>query len=57
MDGPGLHYVRRSYRKQAALVAQGNLKMLTRHSPEAVQVQSLPKDSPHGPRLFVVLPV
>ena len=38
MDGPGLHYIRRSYRKQAASVAQGNLNMLTRQSPEAVQV-------------------
>ena len=24
MDGPGLHYIRRSYRKQAAQVARGS---------------------------------
>ncbi|CAL8466073.1 g5609 [Coccomyxa elongata] len=37
LDGPGLHYIRRSYRKQAASIAQGNLKMITRETPEAKQ--------------------
>lgn len=40
LDGPGLHYIRRSYRKQAASIAQGNLKMLTRETPEAKQVRN-----------------
>ena len=40
LDGPGLHYIRRSYRKQAASIAQGNLKMLTRETPEAKQVRA-----------------
>ena len=30
MDGPGLHYIRRSYRKQAAQVARGNHSGLNR---------------------------
>lgn len=38
MDGPGLHYVRRSYRKQADSILKGNLHMLTRQTPEAAQV-------------------
>ena len=37
MEGPGLHYIRASYRKQAAQVAAGNNRMLRNRSPAEAQ--------------------
>ncbi len=37
MDGPGLHYVRASYRKQAAQVAAGKSRMLRDRPPAEAQ--------------------
>jgi hypothetical protein len=48
MEGPGLHYVRRTYRKMAEQVAQGDMKMLTRQTPEAQQV--CPGQGPAEPK-------
>ncbi len=38
MDGPGLHYIRASYRKQAAQVAAGKSRMLRDRPPAEAQV-------------------
>ena len=37
MDGPGLHYIRASYRKQAAQVAEGKSRMLRSRPPAEAQ--------------------
>ena len=37
MDGPGLHYIRASYRKQAAQVAAGSSRMLRSRLPAEAQ--------------------
>ena len=38
-DGPGLNYIRASYRKQAAQVAGGNSRMLKNRSPAEAQAR------------------
>ena len=37
MDGPGLHYIRASYRKQAAQVTAGKSRMLCDRPPAEAQ--------------------
>ena len=40
-DGPGLNYIRASYRKQAAQVAGGNSRMLKNRSPAEAQASTV----------------
>ena len=42
MDGPGLNYIRASYRKQAAQVAEGKSRMLRSRPPAEAQAGPLP---------------
>lgn len=41
MDGPGLNYIRASYRKQAAQVVAGNSRMLRNRAPAEAQAWPL----------------